>query len=197
MPDDLRDEARRAWRGAASDGTPFSLLVVRDDGGGDRCGCAGAACASPSGWCGGTLDDVTEVQRTREAAEEASRAKSEFLANMSHEIRTPMNAIIGMTRPAAARRRSTPTQREYVDDRRARGRAPAAACINDILDFSKIEAGKLTSSGRTSTCASRSTRRSSCIAARAQKKGLEFGCRVAPDVPSRAARRCAAACARC
>ncbi|MCH8294465.1 GAF domain-containing protein, partial [Candidatus Poribacteria bacterium] len=37
-----------------------------------------------------------ELQRAKEAAEEATRVKSEFLANMSHEIRTPMNAMIGM-----------------------------------------------------------------------------------------------------
>ena len=42
-------------------------------------------------------EEKSRAEAERERAESASRHKSEFLANMSHEIRTPMNGIIGMT----------------------------------------------------------------------------------------------------
>jgi signal transduction histidine kinase len=38
-----------------------------------------------------------ELQRARDAAEEANRTKSTFLAVVSHELRTPLNAITGYT----------------------------------------------------------------------------------------------------
>jgi len=84
-----------------------------------------------------------ELERARQAAEEASRLKSDFLANTSHELRTPLNGTIGFLKLVLDGMADDPEEQEEFVREAHRSAIHLLSIINDILDIAKIEAGKM------------------------------------------------------
>jgi signal transduction histidine kinase/CheY-like chemotaxis protein len=84
---------------------------------------------------------LAELERSRAAAEAASRAKSDFLANIGHEIRTPMNTVLGQTRLLLTDR-LTASQRGQLHEVVRAGEA-LVRLIDGLLDYADLDAGRL------------------------------------------------------
>jgi PAS domain S-box-containing protein len=82
------------------------------------------------------FQDMTDVMKAKEQAEQANEAKSAFLARMSHEIRTPLNAILGLSEVELQNKLPDGTRinLEKIHD----SGFLLLEIVNDILDISKI-----------------------------------------------------------
>ncbi len=84
---------------------------------------------------------LQELERSRAAAEAASRAKSNFLANIGHEIRTPMNTVLGQTQLLLAGRLQA-SQRSQLQEVANAGES-LVRLIDGLLDYADLGAGRL------------------------------------------------------
>jgi signal transduction histidine kinase/DNA-binding response OmpR family regulator/HPt (histidine-containing phosphotransfer) domain-containing protein len=84
----------------------------------------------------------SELEKAREAAEQASQAKSRFLAGISHELRTPLHGILGYAELLIMAGDLNPVQSERLQAMMSAGQY-LLNMINGVLDMSQIEAGRL------------------------------------------------------
>lgn len=95
-----------------------------------------------------TLIDVSSqkelqrnLERSRQVAEEASRAKSAFVSMVSHELRTPVSGVVGHLELLARETAGTGFADRVAKARR--GADVLVRTVGETLDLSKIEAGML------------------------------------------------------
>jgi PAS domain S-box-containing protein len=91
----------------------------------------------------GTIQDVTErvrqreaLEQAKEAAEEADRIKSALLSNMNHEFRTPLTSIISFSELLSRE----PELAETFAERILGGGKRLLYTLNTVMDFAELEA---------------------------------------------------------
>lgn len=133
------------------------------------------------------ITDRTEQERFHQRevgiANEANRAKTEFLSRISHDIRTPMNSISGMNEMIMrnSKEKETLTYTKNINE----SVNIILNILNDVLDFSKIESGKMTIVEREYDTAKILRSVIEMIRQQAERKELQFICKVAEDLPQK------------
>lgn len=123
-----------------------------------------------------------ELETTRDAALEASRAKSMFLASMSHELRTPLTVVL----LNAEVLQLTPLDGEQSEllARMRRNGEVLRRLISEVLDFSRIEAGQVEILSERFDLRGVLRDIEDAFTLSARDKPFTFRWEVAPDVPS-------------
>ena len=124
---------------------------------------------------------ISEINRQKEIAEQASKAKSTFLSDMSHEIRTPINAITGMVAIAQGTDNAEKIQDCLYKVNTASHQL--LSILNDVLDMSKIEANRMELSIETFDLSAMLFNLKSIIETSASVKKQNLEITVADDVP--------------
>lgn len=126
------------------------------------------------------IEQESELNAARIAAEQATLSKSRFLANMSHEIRTPLNGVLGISK-ALAQTELTPRQHEMVALINGSG-STLQRLLNDILDLSKIEANGVEISSAPFQLAKEIVGACELMRLKADEKGISLNVEIDPSL---------------
>lgn len=126
--------------------------------------------------------DVTEQNRLRRQAEEASRAKDEFLATLSHELRTPLKTVGGyimMLRQG----KMDDAQRDKALEVVARNAESLTQLVSDLLDSSQVVTGRIRMEFKACDLSQLVTESLDNIRPSADSKQLRLEARLPPSLP--------------
>ena len=121
------------------------------------------------------------LERALDAERDVSRHKGEFMAMISHELRTPMHGVLGMLSLLRSSGLGG-SQRECVEVA-VESTLHLRRIIDDILDYSKLEARKLTLVAEDADPWLVVEEVARLLASRVDPSRLDFGVRIATDVP--------------
>jgi two-component system sensor histidine kinase/response regulator len=128
---------------------------------------------------------IDELNRSKDAAEAASRAKTAFLGKMSHELRTPMTAIIGMTELALDTKLTT-DQRDYLETVKTSADS-LLDLIQDILDVADLDGNRIRLEAMPFSVRDVISDVLKLLVPRSNEKGLALASECASDVPAKLA----------
>src|SRR5690606_16756456 len=123
-----------------------------------------------------------ELQRAREAADNANRAKSRFLTDMSHEVRTPLNSILGYAQ-LLRKDPSIPQHRRDAVATIQNSGEHLARLIDDILDIARIEARRFEMKREPIDVPALVEQMVKMFRPQAEAKGLAFRCQMRNRLP--------------
>jgi CheY-like chemotaxis protein len=122
-----------------------------------------------------------ELVEARTRAEQANQVKNEFITNISHEIRSPLNSVLGMA-DLILETELTSKQRECLEIV-VDSATQLLGLLNHLLDFSRIESGELDIEKVDLAPHRIFDSMLTAFQGEAEKKGLRFNWRFAPDIP--------------
>ncbi|WP_338669481.1 hybrid sensor histidine kinase/response regulator [Pseudodesulfovibrio methanolicus] len=122
-----------------------------------------------------------ELEKSKEKADEASRAKSAFLANISHELRTPLNHIMGLS--SLLLEIDTDPERLELIRPLHDGAAQLAGLFDQLLDLTMLESDAVRIDRKFFDFPKVLSRLAAVFHAYAVKKGVEFEFIAQGDLP--------------
>lgn len=124
-----------------------------------------------------------ELEKSKEKANEASRAKSAFLANISHELRTPLNHIMGLS--SLLLEMDSDRERLELIQPINNGAIQLTELFDQLLALTSLEADSVKIKYDTFELPNTLKQQAAVFATIAQKKGIEFEFAVDDKIPEK------------